>query len=377
MYDPMLTYEQNYVAGPQARVQKSGHLPHIRYLDAPRFEFLGVPLHLPLGIPAGPLLNASYVNAALNAGFCLPVYKTVRALEWPSHPKPNVLEIESQWPSLVQQLQPQKVVGREIDSLQVPFRAPLSISNSFGVPSQNPEIWKQDFAKCTPQVGSQVVLSFQGTRRKEANTFDAFVEDTCGAALWAAQSARNLNQKFLEVNLSCPNEKGEPIFKNIPKALALLNALKQTLSQFSELKLIAKIGVLNDAETLAFVRGGVGIVDAIAAINTVPATIISPSGEIALGSGDSVGGVCGALIFEEGMQMMRRLVAARRASGLSSREISLIAVGGVMGVREFALYTAVGADLVQAATGAMWNLLLAQEIARSAGLHFEEVVNEK
>ena len=48
---------------------------------------------VPLGIAAGPLLNGRYVKAALDKGFDLPVYKTVRTRRYPAHAWPNVLAV--------------------------------------------------------------------------------------------------------------------------------------------------------------------------------------------------------------------------------------------------------------------------------------------
>lgn len=379
MYDANASYEENYQRGPQAALAKGGALPRIAFLEEPRFTFLGLPVHVPFGIPAGPLLHSGFVRAACEAGFCVPVYKTVRSRAHPSHPYPNVLSLRSPLTSLLASLlveeraEPPRVVGLPFAQADYATPETLSISNSFGVPSKDPGEWQRDVGTLAPALktwpGHQLCLSFQGTRT--GPSFDDFVADTCVAAKAAGACATSAGFSLLEINLSCPNEKGSPIFKNVGQSLALLGAVRKALAPWPGLKLIAKIGVLSDAQTLEFVRGvRGGIISAVSAINTVPARIEGPSGGIALGSGDAIGGVCGALIFEQGMQMVRRLAASRRSQGIGSDELAIIAVGGVMSVREFALYTAIGADLVQAATGAMWNPCLAQDIARSCGVPF-------
>ena len=51
-------------------------------------------MYEPFGIPAGPLLNAKYVNSALAMGFDLVVYKTQRSVHFKVNPFPNVLYVE-------------------------------------------------------------------------------------------------------------------------------------------------------------------------------------------------------------------------------------------------------------------------------------------
>jgi len=55
---------------------------------------------------------------------------------------------------------------------------PLSITNSFGVPSRVPAIWQEDAKKAAAMAhkGQVMVLSFMGTV-KEGQTADEFVDD--------------------------------------------------------------------------------------------------------------------------------------------------------------------------------------------------------
>ena len=56
--------------------------------------FLGQPVRVPFGIPAGPVLNARFVAAAFRWGYDLVHYKTVRSRAWPAHPAPHVLRVD-------------------------------------------------------------------------------------------------------------------------------------------------------------------------------------------------------------------------------------------------------------------------------------------
>jgi dihydroorotate dehydrogenase (NAD+) catalytic subunit len=76
-------------------------------------------------------------------------------------------------------------------------------------------------------------------------------------------------------------------------------------------------------------------------------------------------GVCGAGIKWAGVDMAKRLAAARTKLGL---DYKIVGVGGVMSAADYHEYRAAGADLVQSATGAMWNPQLAAQIKASGKL---------
>jgi dihydroorotate dehydrogenase len=346
-------------------------------------------------MPAGPLLNARYVAAALEAGFCLPTYKTVRSRAWRSHPHPNVLAIEDLAGAPVASLraaaQLARVRGRAFLAADYAHPEALSISNSFGVPSRAPGEWADDVAKLEGLVaqGSRVVLSFQGTRSEApevagcgpSGTLTGFLEDTLVAARLAALAARRFHAPseapLLEVNLSCPNEAGAPVYRNVGQSIEIARALRRELeaealaSGRPRCRLVAKIGVLDDASCLALLRGARDALDGVSAINTVSASIEGADGSVVLGAGVASGGVCGRAIFAQGLAVVEKLAAARRALRLEPSEMGIVGVGGVMGAREFVAYRQAGADVVQAATGAMWNLKLAQDVARVCGVPFE------
>src|SRR5664279_1704891 len=90
-YDPARTYKDNFEQGP------FGEFPIAEpYQDAgePAFTFLGHAVNSPFGIPAGPLLNANYVTAALESGFDVVTYKTQRTTQFEVNPFPNVVYVD-------------------------------------------------------------------------------------------------------------------------------------------------------------------------------------------------------------------------------------------------------------------------------------------
>ena len=72
---PKRTYEENYKKGPFGAFANEEIL---KESSRPHEMFLGQPITTPFGIPAGPLLNGKFIKAALDKGFDLSVYKTVR-----------------------------------------------------------------------------------------------------------------------------------------------------------------------------------------------------------------------------------------------------------------------------------------------------------
>lgn len=348
-YDPALSYEDNYSQGPFGRFADlrlgSGASP-----AAPSHTLLGQPLDLPFGIAAGPLLNSRYIAAALAHGFDLPVYKTVRSRTWACHPWPNVLAVDVEGDL-------HHTDGRLQGHTR--YAAPYSVTNSFGVPSFEPDIWQPDLARAVAMAGpGQVVIgSFQGTP-SEAGGSAAYIADFAETAGLVQQTGA----KIVEVNLSCPNEgTAHLLCFDTDRACAVVTAIK---NRIGNLPLIAKIAYFHDDAALRKLVDGVGrVADAIAAINTIGAEIVNETGEPALpGEGRSRSGVGGNAIRWAGLATVERLARLRDEMGLNFR---IFGSGGVSDPGHYAAYRSAGADAVLSATAAMWNPLLASEIRQT------------
>lgn len=345
-YDPERSYEENFAEGPfgdfsdGVSVERTGE---------PEHDFLGLPVFVPFGIPAGPLINARFVVAAFAKGFDVCTYKTVRTREYPCHPHPNVLAVH-----LDGDLTPELAAGSLVadDS----YREPLSITNSFGVPSKDPDFWQADMARAVESTGKGQVLigSFQGTKR-EGGSVDDFIEDCALAARLVAETGAPI----LEANLSCPNEgTAELLCFDVERVRLICERIK---AEIGDRPLIIKLAhFADDKHLLDLVNAVGGVVQGLAAINTIPAKIVDAHGRQALpGGGRAVSGVCGSSIKWAGLDMVKRLAALRQKLDL---DYAIIGVGGVMTTADFLEYRAAGAECVQSATGAMWNPHLAQAI---------------
>ncbi|KAB8033207.1 hypothetical protein [Fluviispira multicolorata] len=378
MYNSNASYEENYKNGPDKNFLKDKHFPKIQYLNYPKYEFLGIPFHIPFGVAAGPLLNTEYVKVALNAGFCMPVYKTVRSAYWECNKWPNILSIKADKKSLFAD-ESNNVIG-EVFNKDDYNNKNISISNSFGVPSQSVSKWQEDFdslSEYSQKNGYHVSLSFQGSRHENSTlkeTRDYFFKDILNISELSYKCINLSGFSILELNLSCPNEAHAPLYKDIPSALATIQHVHQILStQKAKVKLVVKVGVLNQEEIKIFLAESAGKIDAISAINTISANITQKNGYPALGSGALSGGVCGSLIFEQGKKMVSLISETREKLGITKKELGIIGVGGVVSQKEFDSYLSCGADMVHAATGMMWNLELASEIATFLRVPFQKL----
>lgn len=341
-YDPLRTYDDNYANGPFGTFAEAG-TP--RAEGEPHESFLGHLVFKPFGIPAGPLLNAAFCAAAFSRGFDVNVYKTVRTAAHPCHPFPNTLAVHTDGPLTLERAAVPVLADPD-------FGAVVSITNSFGVPSKDPDVWQPDMvaAARAAGVGQLLVGSFQGTRpadgvpRREA----AFIADH----VRAAQLVEETGVRVLEMNLSCPNEGAANLLCfDTPTVVKIVTAVKDALG---DTPLLLKLAYFPDDEALsALVAATAGIVEGYAAVNTIPATLVDASGAQALpGEGRAVGGVCGGAIAWAGLEMTQRL-AALRARG--NHDFAIVGVGGVRTAEDYAVLRGAGADAVMSATGAMFS----------------------
>ena len=346
-FDPEKTYEENFTQGPFGTFADESVFPQT---GVPQYCAFGQPVHLPFGIPAGPLLNGKYVKAALDHGFDIPVYKTVRTRKYASAPWPNVLSVRVPSTDLSFELAEQGLVADHR------YSEPIAITNSFGVPSFEPDFWQADMADASryARSGQLVVGSFQGTTNRNGD-IAAYIQDF----VLAAKLVQATGVKVLEANLSCPNEgTGHLLCYDTQRSKTILAAIK---NEIGDLPLCIKIGYFKDQEQLThFIKEVGNLVQGISAINTIPAKIVDEQGQQALpGTGRERSGVCGQPIKWAGLAMVQKLAALRQELDLP---FTIIGVGGVTRAEDYRAYTHAGADLVMSATGAMWHPALAREI---------------
>ena len=190
-YDINGSYEENYKRGPIGLAKLKQ--PFFK-ATKPKFKFLGFPVNMPFGISAGPLFNSLFVKGASAFGFSVLTYKTARSKYFPCHPFPNILYIKTKGDLRLEK-------NRKVEVISKPGLK-ISITNSFGVPSQGPEVWQDDVKKSLSYIksGQLLILAFMGTT-KPNQTQQELIDDFS----LSAKMSKETKAKVLEVNLSCPN----------------------------------------------------------------------------------------------------------------------------------------------------------------------------
>ena len=349
-YDPSRTYADNMKYGPFG-----GFADRKKVITSedPSFDLFGYSVHLPFGIPAGPLLNGRFVKAALDKGFDIVVYKTVRSRIYPCHPWPNVLRVKIRGNLTVKMSKERPLVADSHFNTKQ-----FSITNSFGVPSRDPDVWQKDLANVLSWAKKkQVVIgSFQGTAKGDGN-IDSYIRDW----VLTADLVRKTGVPILEANLSCPNEGTSHLLCfDIDRTKKIVYAIK---SKIGNTPLILKLALFPDDKVLKkFVKEIGSMVEGLAAINTIPAQIVDGKYNQALpGTGRLRSGVCGHAIKWAGLEMVQRL---KRLKTELSVNYTIIGGGGVFNIDDFHMYKRAGADCVMSATGSMWNPYLAYDIKK-------------
>jgi dihydroorotate dehydrogenase len=344
-YNPRRTYEENLTDGPRIDTES---FPVPDYEDDGRREqFLGFEVRSTVGIPAGPLLNSQFVGSAFAYGWNLATYKTVRSRATQTNPFPNVVGVQAS-----RDLQ----AGDEVALANGDF---ASITNSFGVPSAEPEAWQQDLRAAINLAGAGqlVIASFQGT----AGGPGGIEQDYATTAKLVTETGA----KVIEANLSCPNEggSGSLIYQNPQLVGRIVENIRQAAP---ETPLLIKIGYLATAAEISKLLEAAGEnIDGISLINTIPARVVNRNGELVKIGGRETSGVCGDAIRWAGLQMTEQLAELRDQHGFDLAKLAIVSCGGILKPEHAQQYRNAGADAVMAATGAMLDPLLAQKIGQN------------
>lgn len=351
LYDISIPYDENWEKGPPLLSQKLVSPTRIIQKNQ---KFLNFEVNVPFGIPAGPLLNSRYVKVAFEWGFDVVAYKTQRSCVFPTNAFPNILFVDVDGDLTLKRAQ-KPLIGRPATGKKT---EELSITNSFGNPSPGPDVWQEDMKRALwyEGPGQLLVASVVGTVREGSSQEDYFDDFADTAKL-----AKETGVKIIEVNLSCPNVDKEGII--CYTAPAVEQICRKTKETIGNLPLLAKLGYFSKGQQAlleTIVKKLLPFVAGISVINTIPAPVVNEDGGQALpGQNRLISGICGASIQWAGIDMVKRLAQLRDRLHAN---YAIVGVGGVMRPDDYFEYRKAGADLVQSATGAMWNPYLAWEI---------------
>lgn len=346
-HPPIYDIERSYIENAQFGPFFNGEIPKRTWPHQREWiDFLGFRLASRLGVPAGPLLNSKWIRLAGELGFDLVCYKTIRSIEHAGHPNPNMIYINQKTP-----FDPE-AIPESVQSLSKPSENinEIGVTNSFGMPSRSHIYLTKDIALANNLLrpGQVMVVSVVGTPS---------LGDFYGDFAYTAEFAKDCGAKIIEANFSCPNvTTGEGDIANDPTAV--YNLSSRIIKSIGTTPLILKVGYYGDKQKLRQVlyqaaRAGVR---AISGINTISTNVLAPNGRPALGPGREKSGICGTPIRAAALDFVQ---AARKIIDSEKLDLQLLACGGIMKPEHFTLFLNAGADIVQSATGMMWDPYLA------------------
>lgn len=337
VYKTEKSYDWNYDYGPTFE----GEIPPRKETFKPE-KIFNFEIRSRLGIPAGPLLNAKWVDLYARMGFDIPVYKTVRTVERPSHPAPNCAYVKALNPLTL------KDTGTDIFTRQDRPESleQLTITNSFGVPSKPPSLWMKDVEKAyqSLQKGQVMIVSINGT----PGLSWSLEEDYARCASMAVEAGAQI----IEANYSCPNVcSGEGSIYSDPEFSARIS--QKIRQAIGKTPFLIKMGALEKKLLKEVIIKNRPWVDGFSAINTIAMQVRHPDGTQALpGQGRLRSGLCGGAITQVARQCTEDMIDIRKQQG---DDFVICSVGGIMTPKEARERLDRGADLVMTATAAMWD----------------------
>lgn len=338
IYDLNKTYLENAEEGPFF----NGVIPERILPDTTHWiDFLGFKLASPIGVAAGPLLNSRWTRLACDLGYDLVCYKTIRSHAYEGHSLPNIVFIEAPGTFNPDDL-PRQVRQQDHPPQSL---AHLAITNSFGMPSRDPEYLKKDIpiAESLLHPGQALIVSIVGS-----GGTNNFVQDF----VQTAKLAKECGAKIIEVNFSCPNvSTGQgSIYTNPNTVFEIASSI---VKEIGNIPLIIKVGVFEDANLMkkVFTSAAKAGVRAISGINTLSMEVLP-----ALSPDRRTSGICGSPIRLAAIDFVR---SARKVIDQEKLGLSLIGVGGITLPGHFHSFFEAGADIAMLATGMMWDPYLA------------------
>ena len=340
-YDIGRAYDWNYEHAPGPRGWEE--------LPAPpkvpgEWQFCGIPVGSPLGVPAGPLLNSAWILYYARLGFDVLTYKTVRSGYRASYEPPNLL------PVMVRQL-----AG---EGGEVPAASSEGVYDtwaiSFGMPSKEPEEWRADVEAARRGLGSKQVLSVSVVASPEDGwTMTQVADDFAQCAAWAVDAGAHV----VEANLSCPNvcTKEADLYLAAEAAGEIASTVRARLGRTP---LVLKIGLFQtDEQAEALVRAVSPYANALSSTNSITAAVRGADGEPLFGGlRRGIGGAAIGKRCNEELSMLSRTI---RVAG---SDLLLVGVGGVMTADDVRARLAAGAHNVHLATAPMLDPLVGLRI---------------
>jgi dihydroorotate dehydrogenase len=312
-------------------------------------DFFGYAVNSRFGLAASLGVNANWIGLYSKLGFDILTYKTVRKYKRLAHPWPNVFFLKEG-----QALDPDAV--QVISDHEPADLVHAPSAGSIGMPSSDPEFWRDDIGKSRARLGPGQVLivSVVGTFQPGI-TQDAFVAEFEELAA----RVREAGADIIEANLSCPNvakSEGEA-YQNARLSARIAAAARRGAGS---LPVLVKTGEFSDPRALAnFLLAIDGHADGVVMINGLSRAIATPAGADAFGPTRPRAGVVGSAIFDIALANVRNATAIISDKGLN---LKVVAVGGASSPERAGAFLNAGAYAALAAWPAAMNPYLASEV---------------
>jgi len=325
-YDCARTYDFNYE-----------HAPDPVDLEIPAvpgtWDFCGLPVDSPLGIPAGPLLNGRWLLYYASLGFDILTYKTVRSHERACYNLPNLQPVRTG-----------QLTGKELEVAAIEEMTG-SWAVSFGMPSKKPDVWRADIENTRRQLpkGKLLVVSVVGTIQ-DGWSIDDLADDYARCAHWAVDSGADA----IETNFSCPNVStcDGQLFQELDSVRTVTTRVRQ---EIGSVPYIIKVGQVNSSDHASALLNAAGeSIDGVAMTNSIATKVTGPDGEL-LFDGQRRG-ICGDATRETSI---RQTATFAEQASLQNLNLCLIGVGGASKAEHVRDYLLAGAGAVELASASM------------------------
>lgn len=351
VYNFAKQYAENY-PGPWDRIPDRGGVTRGR-----RWSLMGLEIGFPIGIPASVLTaNARWIDYYARQGFNVITYKTVRSRSKPALDYPNWVYLENlDRPVDVEEGMPSRVVGDRGTFFADP--GAFSTANSFGVPSEEPEVWKRDVARTIDSLkdGKLLIVSVMGTAEDPRLQEPAAL---AGDYAVVARHAVEAGALAIEINLSCPNTlvsagmNKPPVCEDLALTEKIVHRVADELDRIGRgTRIVCKLSWMR-REPLGQLLGRFAErIHGVSGINTMAVPVVDRNGNPTFGE-RPVAGVSGVAIRDFGRDFVRSIDWLRDEHRW---ELALIGMGGVMNASDVRELLGSGADAVQTATAASHN----------------------
>lgn len=366
-YDVNKSFEENKKDWPYGYENIKNANPEIEDLiknSDKEYDFFGFKTKLPIWVAAGSLFNKNYMKAAAMDGFTVITWKTFRSEFRLAHKNDgnhlghNIVFLHNN-----DQLQESDIFKQVNADVVFPEdKTKISITNSFGMGSDEPEVWSKEIEEIEEWMSEnwkQTIASAVGSPKPDWTT-QMLASDYAKVAKKAEASW----SRIIELNFSCPNVannscgKEWSIYTSPEDSKIICKTVRESLGKNT--KLLIKIGYSDKESYKKLINSVEKYIDGIVAINTIPMKVVDSEWKQALPWG-LISWTCGNSILDLSVKAVGYLAELKKEEWF---DLKIIGCWGVTDPQSFFRHIEAWAEFVMCATAALFNPDLPLQIAR-------------